>query len=664
MLAGFQDLTFEFGARAIVEEATWHIHPGERIGLIGYNGTGKSTLLKLLAGEYLPSKGTVERSRTTSIGYLHQDLLSFDTDDSILQVAKGAFERVMEIEKLIDQLGKELEEQEDEKKLIQYTDLLHEMDVLDGYNIDHKTEDVLHGLGFKQEDLFRPYKQFSGGWRMRVLLAKMILMQPDLLMLDEPTNHLDLPSIEWLEKYLIHYQGAVVIVSHDKFFLDRMVNKIVELYQRKLNIYTGNYSYYEKEKVVRMEMQQRAFENQQDFIRQQERFIERFKAKASKAAQAQSVQKRLDKIERVEEASIERPNIRINFSVDKTPGKIICSLKNLSKSFGPIEIVDGADAEIERGDKIALIGANGKGKSTILRIIADRESFDGERNWGHNVDESFYAQHQLEHLRLDNNILEELQTAGSKKTDMELRTVLGCFLFSGDDVDKKIRVLSGGEKARVALAKTIISKANFLMLDEPTNHLDMHSVDLLADALDKYEGSLILVSHDRYFISKTANKIWEIVDGKIVEFKGGYTEWVEWKERMAKQALDQEKQSSGKDKNKPKAESINETKPVIVTKEPIVVKAEPVITTNQPIDKEKQKEKKRLQKQFDDLEIKIGTLKTSITEAEAALADPGIYADHAKFQTAEKLYNQLSSDLKSAERTYEDLFEKLMQFGD
>jgi ATP-binding cassette subfamily F protein 3 len=413
-----------------------------------------------------------------------------------------------------------------------------------------------------------------------------------------------------------------------------------------------------------MEMQQRAFENQQDFIRQQERFIERFKAKASKAAQAQSVQKRLDKIERVEEASIERPNIRINFSVDKTPGKIICSLKNLSKSFGPIEIVDGADAEIERGDKIALIGANGKGKSTILRIIADRESFEGERNWGHNVDESFYAQHQLEHLRLDNNILEELQTAGSKKTDMELRTVLGCFLFSGDDVDKKIRVLSGGEKARVALAKTIISKANFLMLDEPTNHLDMHSVDLLADALDNYEGSLILVSHDRYFISKTANKIWEIVDGKIVEFKGGYNEWVEWKERMAKHALEQEKQSSGKDKNKSKGEVTNDNKSVAAPKEPVIVKAEPIITANQPIDKERQKEKKRLQKQFDDLEIKIGTLKKSIVDAEAALADPGIYADHAKFQAAEKHYNQLSSDLKSAERNYEELFEKLMQFGD
>lgn len=649
MLAGFQDMTFEFGARAIVEDATWHIHPGERIGLIGYNGTGKSTLLKLLSGEYLPSKGTVERSRTTSIGYLHQDLLSFDTDESILKVAMGAFERVLQIQREIEILGLELEKNEDEKKLILYTDLLAEMDVLDGYNIDHKTEDVLHGLGFSQADMQRPYKEFSGGWRMRVLLAKMILMQPDLLMLDEPTNHLDLPSIEWLEKYLIHYQGAVVIVSHDKFFLDRMVNKIVELYQRKLHIYSGNYSFYEKEKQVRLELQQRAYENQQDFIRQQERFIERFKAKASKAAQAQSVQKRLDKIDRLEEASIERPNIRINFSVDKVPGKIICSLKNISKRFGENEILHEASAEIDRGDKIALIGANGKGKSTLLRIIADSESFDGERNWGHNVDESFYAQHQLEHLNLNNNILEEMQMAGSKKTDMELRTVLGCFLFSGDDVDKKIKVLSGGEKARVALAKTIISKANFLMLDEPTNHLDMHSVDLLAEALDKYEGSLILVSHDRYFISKTANKIWEIVDGKIVEFKGGYTEWVEWKERMAKQQV-----------------SVNssqltvKTQQSTVNRQPSTGNSQPSTGNRQPATESK--EKKKLQREFDELEKKIAQLKEDKNQAESALADPTIYSDKIKFQEAEKKYTALNAQLSPLESKYEELFEQLMKF--
>ncbi|MBS1610476.1 MAG: ABC-F family ATP-binding cassette domain-containing protein, partial [Bacteroidetes bacterium] len=535
MLAGLQDVTFEFGARAIVEDATWHIQPGERIGLIGYNGTGKSTLLKLLVGEYLPSAGTVERSRSTSIGYLHQDLLSFDTNDSILQVALAAFEKVLQLEKEIDELGKELERTGDEKTLHEYSDKLHELETLGGYNIHHKTEEVLQGLGFSNADLQRPYKEFSGGWRMRVLLAKMILQQPDLLLMDEPTNHLDLPSIEWLEKYLLHYQGSVVIVSHDKYFLNRMVTKIVEVYQKQLHIYNGNYDYYEKEKAIRIEMQQKAYDNQQDYIRQNERLVERFRAKASKAAMAQSIMKKLDKLERIEDVEIERPNIRINFRVDKTPGRVLVELKNVSKAFGDNVIIKDSSIEIDRGDKIALIGANGKGKSTLLRIIAGVENFsEGERKWGHNVEESFYAQHQLEALNVNNTILDEMKECGSQMTELELRGLLGCFLFSGDDADKKIKILSGGEKARVALAKVIVSKANFLMLDEPTNHLDMHSCDLLIDALNKYEGSIILVSHDRYFVSKTANKIWEIVNHEIKEFKGGYEEWVQWKERMQK----------------------------------------------------------------------------------------------------------------------------------
>src|SRR5450432_2197410 len=537
MLAGFQNLTFEFGARMILDDATWHIQPNEHIGLIGYNGTGKSTLLKLLAGEYSASAGTVERSRNTSIGYLHQDLLSFDTGDSILKVAMGAFENVLSVEQELDELAKELEaeekagKQQSEQLLLNYTDKLHEMDLLDGYNIHHKTEEVLQGLGFSNNDLQRPYREYSGGWRMRVLLAKMIVQQPDLLLLDEPTNHLDLPCIEWLEKYLQHYQGSVVIVSHDKYFLNRIVTKIVELYQKELHIYNGNYSFYETEKEQRVELQQRAFENQQDYIRQQERFIERFRAKASKAAAAQSAMKRLDKIDRIEDVEIERPNIRINFRVYKTPGRILATLKGATKKFGALTIVENTSAEIDRGDKIALIGANGKGKSTLLRMIAGSEAFSGERIWGHNVDESFYAQHQMEALDVNNTVLDEMKLCGSQKTELELRVLLGCFLFSGDDVEKKIKVLSGGEKARVALAKTIVSKANFLLLDEPTNHLDMHSCDLLIEALNKYEGSFLLVSHDRYFISKTANKIWEIDEHSIREFKGPYEEWVDWKER-------------------------------------------------------------------------------------------------------------------------------------
>jgi len=643
-------VTFEFGARAIVEDTTWHIQPGERIGLIGYNGTGKSTLLKLLVGEYLPSAGTVERSRSTTIGYLHQDLLSFDTSESILQVAMGAFERVLKLEKEIDELGKELERTGDEKTLHEYSDKLHELETLGGYNIHHRTEEVLQGLGFPNADLQRPYKEFSGGWRMRVLLAKMILAQPDLLLLDEPTNHLDLPSIEWLEKYLLHYQGSVVIVSHDKYFLNRMVTKIVELYQQKLHIYNGNFDFYEREKAIRLDLQQKAYDNQQDYIRQQERFVERFKAKASKAAQAQSIQKRLDKLERIEEASLERPNIRINFRVDKEPGRIITELKHISKSFGKTEIVKNASAEIDRRDKIALIGANGKGKSTLLRIIAGVETFNGERKWGHNVEESFYAQHQLEALNVNNTILDEMKECGSQMTELELRGLLGCFLFSSDDADKKIKILSGGEKARVALAKTIVSKANFLMLDEPTNHLDMHSCDLLIDALNKYEGTIILVSHDRYFISRTANKIWEIVDHEIKEFKGGYEEWVAWKERMEK--------------------AKNEKKTATQQAQPAVAPvAEPKQTTkpvnnkpqhSAPINKEAKKELQKWQREFQQLEEQIAKLNARKNELEASLSHPDTYSDKNKFLQTENAYKKAQEELKQLNSRYEIVFEKIM----
>ena len=389
MLAGLTNVTFEFGARVLVQNATWHIQPGERIGLIGYNGTGKSTILKLFVGEYTPSAGAVERSRNTSIGYLHQDLLSFDTNDSIFEVALSAFEKILSLEKEIEELGHRLEKDHDDKLLHEYTDKLHELETLGGYTIHHKTEEILQGLGFANADLKRPYKEFSGGWRMRVLLAKMILQQPDLLLLDEPTNHLDLPSIEWLERYLQNYPGAVVIVSHDKYFLNRMVTKIVELYQQELHIYSGNYEFYEQEKALRMELQQKAYDNQQDYIRQNERLVERFRAKASKAAMAQSLMKKLNKLDRIEEPELERPNIKINFRVDKTPGKILVELNHVSKSFGDNVILKNSSAEIERRDKIALIGANGKGKSTLLRIVAGTESFSGNRKWGHNVDESF-----------------------------------------------------------------------------------------------------------------------------------------------------------------------------------------------------------------------------------------------------------------------------------
>ncbi|MEO6869411.1 MAG: ABC-F family ATP-binding cassette domain-containing protein [Ginsengibacter sp.] len=637
MLLGLQNVTFEFGARVIVKDATWHIQPNERIGLIGYNGTGKSTLLKLFTNQFLPSKGTVEKGKETTIGFLHQDLLSFDTDESILQVALGAFERVRELEKEIETLGHKLEATSDESLAITYGDLLHEMEVLDGYNIHHKTEEILQGLGFANADLNRPYKEFSGGWRMRVLLAKMILMNPDVLLLDEPTNHLDLPSIEWLEKYLIHYRGSVVIVSHDRYFLDRMVTKVVELYQQELHFYTGNYTYYLEEKEQRIELQKRAYENQQDYIKQQEKFVERFKAKASKAAQAQSIMKRLDKIERIENTDLERPNMRINFSVGVTPGRVLSTLKNASKNFGAVKIVEHTSAEINRGDKIGLIGANGKGKSTLLRMVAGVEPFDGERIEGHNVVDAFYAQHQLEALNTEHTVLEELNYSGSGKTELELRSLLGCFLFSGDDVEKKIKILSGGEKARVALAKTIVSKANFLLLDEPTNHLDIHSVDLLIEALNKYEGTYILVSHDRYFVNKTANKIWEIEDYEVKEFVGTYDELERWKG-----------EKKLKENKTPEKKTVYEKLPPKEKKQA------------RPENNHLLKDLTKFKKEFAQLEELISKGNNEKDLLEKNLAMPEIYADAKKYAEAEAAYRKKSTELEVKNKQYELLFEKIL----
>jgi ATP-binding cassette subfamily F protein 3 len=568
-------------------------------------------------------------------------------------------------------MAKDLESHSTDELLDEYSHKLHDFEEAGGYVMQHKTEEILQGLGFENNALQRPYREFSGGWRMRVLLAKMILQQPDLLLLDEPTNHLDLPSIEWLEKYLTHYQGSVVIVSHDKYFLNRMVTKIVEVYQQQLHIYNGNFDYYEKEKAIRIDQQQKAYENQQDYIRQNERLVERFRAKASKAAMAQSIMKKLDKLDRIEDVEIERPNIRINFRVDKVPGRVLVELKDIKKSFGDNTIVEHASAEIDRGDKIALIGANGKGKSTLLRIIAGVEPFQGERKWGHNVEESFYAQHQLEALNINNTILDEMKECGAQMTELELRGLLGCFLFSGDDADKKIKILSGGEKARVALAKTIVSKANFLMLDEPTNHLDMHSCDLLIDALNKYAGSIILVSHDRYFISKTANKIWEIVDHQVKEFKGGYEEWVAWKERMSarkesdsKQLVDEStKAKSKKQEPKVKGQVVNGSReqPTVINQTSTHLNNEQRSLNNTSQDREAKKQLQNLQRKFQQLEEQVKKTNEQKAETEILLATPDTYNNKKKFLDTETRYKKIVVQLADLNKDYERTFEKIME---
>lgn len=644
MLISLQNITFSFGARAILEDASWQIGTGERIGLVGSNGAGKSTLLRLMTGAYSVDSGVINKPKDVSIGFFNQDLLSFSTSESILKVGMQAFEKAHEVEKVMERLIKELEDKpNDEKLLDDYSHALHDFEVAGGYEMEHRSAEVLEGLGFSTADLQRPYDQFSGGWRMRVLLAKMMLQQPELLLLDEPTNHLDLPSIEWLERYLIGYPGSVVIVSHDRYFLDRMVTKIVEVWQRDLHQYSGNYTFFQKEKAERMELQQRAFENQQEYIRQQERFIERFRAKATKAAAAQSAIKRLDKLDVIEAPDGTMPVMNINFDVATQPGKIICELKDVSKSYGPLKILDHASAEILRGDKIALIGANGKGKSTLLRMIVGQESYEGDRKWGHNIEESFYAQHQLESLNIEHEVLEELKLCGSGKTELELRQLLGCFLFSGDDVFKKIKVLSGGEKARVALSKVIAAKGNFLLLDEPTNHLDMQSVEMLIEALNKYKGTIIIVSHDRYFISKTANKIWNIENGEIKEFIGPYEEWTVWHNDKLKR--EQAAAAPAKAAPTPKKEE----------------KPAPKNNANDEQIRTMRNELKKQQKILQKLEEDINRLKPDVAKFEAQLADPAFYSNKTEFLKVDEAYRKHSEKLAQLNKEYDKSFELIME---
>jgi ATP-binding cassette subfamily F protein 3 len=518
-------------------EANLHIKPKDKIGLIGANGTGKSTLLRLISGEYQPDGGNISKSGNCTIGFLNQDLLSYQSDESILSVAMQAFERQNFLQKEIDRILHKMETNYEDTDVDKLARVQDEFDALGGYTMQSEAEAILEGLGFTTADLSQPLRTFSGGWRMRVMLAKLLLQRPSLLMLDEPTNHLDLPSIEWVENYINNYEGAIIVVSHDRYFLDNTVNTIVEVTGSKLIQYSGNYTFYVEEKAMRNEIQKGAYENQQAMIRQTERFIERFKSKATKARQVQSRVKSLARLDVIDDVIDEAAKVNFKFNFGTQPGRFIMNLEDVSKAYGSKRILSGANAVIERGDKIALIGANGKGKSTVLRIIAGTENLDGERKLGHNVIDSFFAQHQLESLDVNNTLLDELKMAGTAKLETELRSVLGCFLFTGEDVFKRIKVLSGGEKSRVALAKVLISEANFLLLDEPTNHLDMMSVNILIQALQQYEGSYVVVSHDRFFVSEIANKIWYIEDEQIKEYPGTYDEYEIWQaERQANAA--------------------------------------------------------------------------------------------------------------------------------
>ncbi|MEY3965329.1 MAG: hypothetical protein RL263_498 [Bacteroidota bacterium] len=490
MLA-LNDFSFEFAGRYLYRKATWHIKPNEKIGLVGLNGTGKSTLLRLISGEYELREGSLSKANNMKLGYLNQDLLSVVYDESVRDVVLSGREDLVQIDQEIHRLLEEIEVNYDDKRLNRLSELQEQFGHLGGYDWQSQGDKILEGLGFPTEWLTRPLKELSGGWRMRALLGKLLLMAPDLLLLDEPTNHLDLPTIEWLENYLMEYQGTYVIVSHDKYFLDKTVNRIAEVAHQQLFHYKGNFTQYLEQKEERDALLERQFANQQDYIRQQMRFIQRFRSKASKATAVQSRVKQLEKLDRIELKDNETREFDIKFNIRIKPGKVVTDILDVSKSYGDMTILRNASAQVLRGDKIALIGANGKGKSTLLRMIAGTEPFEGKIDLGWNVETAFFAQHQLESLNLKSDLLNEIGTVSAEYTEKDLRTVLGCFLFTGEEVFKKVKVLSGGEKSRLALAKTLITQSNFLLLDEPTNHLDMFSAAVLAESLDNYEGSLL-----------------------------------------------------------------------------------------------------------------------------------------------------------------------------
>lgn len=632
-MISINNLTFLIGSRALYDEADWHIKPGDKAGLIGANGTGKSTLLKLIVGDYTPTSGSISMAKDLRIGYLNQDLLSIDSHHSILHVAMEAFERQNKLHDEIEELLKVIETDYSEDVLNKLAEKQHEFDALDGYNIEYRAHEVLAGLGFSDEDQLRPLNTFSGGWRMRVMLAKILLQDPDILLLDEPTNHMDLPSIKWLETYLASFEGAIVIVSHDRYFLDRIINKTVESRKGKLTTYAGNYTYYLEEKALRSEIQRGEFKNQQAKIKQEERLIERFKAKASKAKMAQSRMKALEKLERVEDVDDDNPTVNFSFKFSKPSGRHVVRLENVSKSYPNVRILEKAEAVIEKGDKIALIGANGKGKSTLLRIIAGTEPFSGQRETGHNVTETFFAQHQLESLHLDNSILEELQAFAPKHTDTELRGILGCFLFTGDDVFKKIKVLSGGEKSRVALAKSLTTDSNFLILDEPTNHLDIQSVNILIQALQQYEGTFITVSHDRYFLDNIANKIWFIEGEKIKEYPGTYAEFEEWDAKRVKPA----------------------PKPIPLKQEDSKPKVEP-----KPTSPNVQQQLKKLNDKLKKVEEEISVFEANVKQLEAELAREEIFSNPKKLEEVNLQYLSEKELLNAAQNSWEELALEIM----
>ena len=547
------DITVSFGGETLFDSISFRLAKGDRVGLIGKNGAGKSTLLKLLAKVNAPTSGIFALEKNTKIGYLPQDL-DFENGRTVLEEAYLAFEEIKAVEKRQEKIHKIMETTTDFESdfylgiLDELNDLNIRYEMIGGYQYQAETEKVLLGLGFSIRDLNAPTDTFSGGWRMRIELAKLLLQQTDILLLDEPTNHLDIESIIWLEQFLKKYKGALMMVSHDKMFLDQVTNRTIEIVQKRIFDFKKSYSKYLELRYELRAQQEAAQKNQEKQIQQTEKLIERFRAKASKASMAQSLIKKLDKIERIEIDPEENRKIKFEFTLSQQPGKIILQTENIEKSFGSKKVFEGVNLEIVRGDKIAFVGQNGQGKSTLAKILVGELDYAGKFKLGHNVQIGYFAQNQSTYLVADKTVLEEAMDAATAENRTRVRDLLGAFLFPGDSVDKKVNVLSGGERNRLALCKLLLQPFNVLIMDEPTNHLDIQSKNVLKEALLRFQGTLILVSHDRDFVQGLCQKVVAFREGGVQLFLGDINAYLENQKLNSLKELELQKKNVKTDK--------------------------------------------------------------------------------------------------------------------
>jgi ATP-binding cassette subfamily F protein 3 len=639
----------QFGSKVLFKDCSLQIGVRDRLGLIGPNGSGKTTLFRMILGEEPIDEGEILIAKGVKIGYLPQEVISFEGNrvlDEVLKSAVGITSLQDKMKILEEELLSIEDPKEQERLAKEYGKLQERYTVLGGYGLEAEAKRILQGLGFKEGDYDRATDELSGGWLMRIALAKILLQSPDLLLLDEPTNHLDLASLIWLEEFLFNYPGAMVIVSHDRVFLNHLIDRIAEIEAQKIDLYYGDYEHYLEEKEARRQIIEATYKTQQKKIEQTERFIERFRAKNTKSSQVQSRIKMLNKLERIELPK-ENKEIRFRFPIPTRSGHKVVEVKNLHKSYGDIRVYQGIDLILYRGDKVAFVGPNGAGKSTLLKILAGVLDFEeGEVELGKNVTRAYFAQHQFDLLHPGNTVFEELLSIATDETQTELRTLLGTFLFSGDEVEKKVSVLSGGEKSRLVLAKMLLKPANFLLFDEPTSHLDIPSRNVLEMALKQFQGTICLITHDRHLINQIANKVIEVDHGIPYLFLGNYDDYLYKKQKIQLEET--------------KKEVKREVKVEVKEKEKSSIKK------SKYMDKEERRRRVQemdqfrrqlssLEKRFQEVEKSLNEATQTLDHLNQRLSDPSLYLNQKETYEAIQTHNRVKEQVNELTQLWESL---------